>query len=335
MASICSPEMPRRAFMALIAGGLLAAPLPAAAQQPGRVYRIAFLGVSTPALEAELVAAFRQGLRDHGYIEGRNIVTEYRWAEGRYDRYAAFVAEAVSLKVDVIVTEGTPAAIAAREGTSTIPIVMAVIGDPIAAGIVSSVARPGGNITGSTSMTPEIDAKRLELLKELVPDASRVAVLWNPVNPNNRARIPTMQAAARSLRLTLELVGAGDSEQLEQGFGAIVAARSQALIMESDLALLSRRERIVDFATKRRLPGLYAYREFVEAGGLASYAPSYSAMFRRAATYVDKILKGAKPGELPIEQPTKFELVINLKTAKALGLTISPALLQRADHVIE
>ena len=212
---------------------------------------------------------------------------------------------------------------------------MAVIGDPIAAGVVSSVARPGGNITGSTSMTPEIDAKRLELLKEVVPGASRIAVLWNPANPNNSARIREMKAAAKSLRLTLEpLVDVADSEQLEKGFGAIVAARSQALIMVSDRALLSHRDRIVAFATKRRLPGLYAYREFVEAGGLASYAPSYPAMFQRAAMYVDKILKGAKPGELPIEQPTKFELVINLKTAKALGLTIPQTLLLRADQVI-
>jgi putative ABC transport system substrate-binding protein len=326
----------RRVFLGAVPLALLATPLAGEAQQAGKVYRIAFLGASSPALESELVAAFRKGLRDLGYIEGQNIVIEYRWAEGRYDRYPAFVAEAVGLKVEVIVTEGTPAAIAAREGTSTIPIVMAVIGDPIAAGVVSSVARPGGNITGSTSMTPEIDAKRLELLKELVPGAFRIAVLWNPANPNNRARIPTMQAAAKSLRLTLEpLVGVGDSEQLEKGFGAIVAARSQALIMESDLALLSRREQIVDFATKRRLPGLYAYREFVEIGGLASYAPSYPAMFRRAAVYVDKILKGARPGELPIEQPTKFELVINLKTAKTLGLTIPQSLLLRADEVIQ
>ena len=184
-------------------------------------------------------------------------------------------------------------------------------------------------------MSPEIDAKRLELLKELVPGVSRIAVLWNPANPNNRARIPTMQAAAKSLRLTLELVGVGDSEQLEKGFGAIVSARSQALIMESDLALLAGRERIVGFATKRRLPGLYAYREFVEAGGLASYAPSYPAMFRRAAVYVDKILKGAKPADLPVEQPTRFELVINLKTAKALRLTIPPPLLGRADEIIQ
>src|SRR6266849_5055267 len=215
--------MERRTFVALVSGGLLAAPFVAEAQPAGKVYRIAYLGNSSAALESELVAAFRQGLRDLGYIEGQNIVIEYRWAEGRYDRYPAFVAEAVSLKVDVIVTAGTPAALAAKEGTRTLPIVMAVIGDPIAAGVVSSIARPGGNITGSTSMTPEIDAKRLELLKELVPRVSRIAVLWNPANPNNRVRIREMKAAAKALRLTLEpIVDVADSEQLEKGFGAIV-----------------------------------------------------------------------------------------------------------------
>jgi putative ABC transport system substrate-binding protein len=275
-------------------------------------------------------------LRDLNYVEGRNIVIEYRWAEGQYDRFPGFVAEAVQSKVDVIVTAGTPAILAAKEGTRTIPIVMAVIGDPIAAGVVPSLARPGGNITGSTSMTPEIDGKRLELLKELVPRVSRVAVLWNPANPNNAARLKGMQAAAQALRLTLvPVVGAADGQQLDKGFGEIVTARAEALIMESDRALLAQRARIVDFAAKRRLPALYAYREFVEGGGLASYAPSYPAMFRRAASYVDKILKGAKPADLPIEQPTKFELVINLKTAKALGLTIPQSLLQRADEVIQ
>ena len=325
----------RRVF---IAGAIAvsAVPLAAEAQQAGKVYRIAFLGASSPALESELVAAFREGLRDLGYIEGQNIVIEYRWAEGHYDRYPAFVAEAVRLKVDVIVTAGTPAALAAKEGTRTLPIVMAAIGDPIAAGVVSSVAHPGGNITGSTSMTPEIDAKRLELLKEVVPGVSRVAVLWNPANPSNKARIREMQAAAKTLRLTLEpLVDTADGEHLEKGFAAIVAAGSQALIMVSDRALLAHRDRLVDFALKRRLPGLYAYRGFVEVGGLASYGPSYPAMFRRAAVYVDKILKGAKPGDLPVEQPTKFELVINLKAAKALGLKIPPSLLGRADEIIQ
>jgi putative ABC transport system substrate-binding protein len=326
----------RRTFLAGTGAVIFAAPLAAEPQQAGKVWRIAYLGNSSAALESELVAAFRQGLRDLGYVEGRNIVIEYRWAEGQYDRFPGFIAEAIQSKVDIIVTAGTPAILAAKEGTRTIPIVMAVIGDPIAAGVVPSLARPGGNITGSTSMTPEIDGKRLELLKELVPRVSRVAVLWNPANPNNAARLKGMQAAAQALRLTLEpVVGAADGQQLDKGFGEIVAARAEALIMESDRALLAQRARIVDFAAKRRLPALYAYREFVEGGGLASYAPSYPAMFRRAATYVDKILRGAKPADLPVEQPTKFDLVINLKTAKALGLTIPSSLLGRADEVIQ
>jgi putative ABC transport system substrate-binding protein len=263
-------------------------------------------------------------------------VIYYRWAEGHYDRFPALVAEAVQLKVDVIVTAGTPAVLAAKEGTRTIPIVVGAMGDPIAAGVIPSLARPGGNITGSASMSPEIDGKRLELLKELVPGASRIAVLWNPTNPNNAARITQMQAAARTLRLTLEpLVGAGDAGELDRGFAAIVAVRADALIMESDRALLAHHVRIVEFAAKRRLPALYPYRDFVQAGGLASYEPSYPAMFRRAATYVDKIFKGARPGDLPVEQPTKFELVINLKTAKALGLTIPPSLLARAGQIID
>jgi putative ABC transport system substrate-binding protein len=210
------------------------------------------------------------------------------------------------------------------------------MGDPISAGVVPSLARPGGNITGLASMSPEIDGKRLELLKELVPGLSRIAVLWNPTNPNNAARINHIQAAAKTLRLTLEpLVGAADSQDLDKGFATIAAARAEALVIESDRALLAHRAQIVDFATRRRLPALYPYREFVQARGLVSYAPSYPAMFRRAATYVDKILKGAKPAELPVEQPTEFELVINLKTAKALGLTIPQSLLLRADQVIE
>jgi putative tryptophan/tyrosine transport system substrate-binding protein len=326
----------RRTFLAGTGAVLLVAPIVVEAQLAGKVWRIAYLGNSSAVLESELIAAFRQGLRDLNYVEGQNVVIEFRWAEGQYDRFPTFVAEAIQAKVDVIVTAGTPAALAAKEGTRTIPIVMAVIGDPIAAGVVSSLARPGGNITGSASMTPDIDGKRLELLKQLVPRASRVAVLWNPTNPNNVARLKSMQAAAQTLRLTLEpVVGAADSQQLEKVFGAIVAARAEALTMESDRALLAQRARIVDFAAKRRLPALYAYREFVEGGGLAGYAPSYPVMFRRAAGYVDKILKGTKPGDLPIEQPTQFELVINLKTAKALGLTIPPSLLQRADAVIQ
>jgi putative ABC transport system substrate-binding protein len=328
--------MDRRVFLGSVAGGLLAAPLMAEAQPAGRVYRIVYLGNSSVVLEADLVEAFRQGLRNLNYVEGRNIVIEYLWAEGRNDLFPALVAEAVRLKADVILTSGTPATLAAKEGTRTIPIVIAAMGDPISAGVVPSLARPGGNITGLASMTPEIDGKRLELLKELVPGLSRIAVLWNPTNPNNAARVNHIQAEAKTLRLTLEpLVGAADSQDLDKSFATIAAARAEALVIESDRALLAHRAQIVDFATRRRLPALYPYREFVQAGGLVSYAPSYPAMFRRAATYVDKILKGAKPAELPVEQPTEFELVINMKTAKALGLTIPQSLLLRADQVIE
>jgi putative ABC transport system substrate-binding protein len=326
----------RRAFLGTLAGGLLAAPLAAGAQQAGKVSRIAFLGTSSPALESDLTNAFRQGLRDLGYVEGRNLVIEYRWAGGHYERYPALVAEIVRLKVDLIVTEGTPAALAAKEGAGTIPVVVAVIGDPVALGVASSLAHPGGNITGLTSMSLEVDGKRLELLKELVPGASRVGVLWNPANPNNTARINAVQRAAKALRLTLEpVVNAADSERLDSALGALVAAHCEALLNLSDRVVVANRARIVTFAAKHRIPALYANREFMGAGGLASYAADYPAIFRRAAIYVDKILKGAKPDDLPIEQPTKFELVINLRTAKALGLTIPPSLLQRADQVIE
>jgi putative ABC transport system substrate-binding protein len=326
----------RRTFLGALTGGLLAAPVAVQAQQAARVYRIVYLGNSSAALEADLVDAFRQGLRNLNYVEGQNIVIEYRWAEGRTERFPTLVAEAVGLKADVILTSGTPATLAAKDGTRTIPIVIAAMGDPIAAGVVPNLARPGGNITGLASMSPEIDGKRLELLKELVPRLSRIAVLWNPTNPNNVARINHIQAAAKTLRLTLDpLVGTGDGQDLDKGFGAIVAAGAEALVVESDRALLAHRAQIVDFATRRRLPALYPYREFVQAGGLVSYAPSYPAMFRRAATYVDKILKGTKPAELPVQQPTEFELVINLKTARALGLTIPQSLLLRADQVIE
>jgi ABC-type uncharacterized transport system substrate-binding protein len=326
----------RGALAAVFVFCLLTAPLVAEAQPGAKVYRIAYLGNSSATLEPELVSAFRQGLRDLNYVEGKNLIIEYRWAEGRYDRFPALVAEVVQLKVDVIVTAGTPAILAAKNGTRTIPIVMAVIGDPVAAGVVPSLARPGGNITGSASMTPDIDGKRLELLKEMAPGVSRIAVLWNPANPNNTARITQMQAAAKTLHLTLEpIVGAGDSRELARGFETIVAARADALIMVSDRALLAHRAQIVDFTAKRRLPALYPYREFVGAGGLASYEPSYPAMFRRSAIYVDKILKGARPADLPIEQPTTFALVINLKAAQDLRLTIPQSLLLRADEVIQ
>ncbi len=275
-------------------------------------------------------------MRELNYVEGQNLVIDFRWAEGRYDRFPSFVAEAIRLNVDVIVTAGTPGVLAAKKATKTIPIVMAVIADPVIVGIAPGLARPGGNITGSATMMHETDGKRLELLKELVPDLSRIAVLWNPTNPQHTGALKGMQAAAQTLRLTLEpLVGAADSQQLDKSFHAIVAARADALIVVPDRALLARRGKILEFTAKRRLPAVFAYREFVEGGGLASYSPSFPAMFRRAATYVDKILKGASPGDLPIEQASRFELVLNLKTAKALGLTIPPSVRLRADYVVE
>ena len=328
--------MDRRSFLFASLAALVAPPLAAGAQTAKKLYRIVYLGNSSAALESDLVDSFRQGLRNLDYVEGRNVVIDYRWAEGRNDLFPALVADAVRLKADVIVTSGTPAALAAKEATRTTPIVIAAMGDPISAGVVASLARPGGNITGLASMSPEIDGKRLELLTELLPGVSRVAVLWNPTNPANAARLHNIQHAATNLRLKLEpVVGAADSQALENGFQAIVAARAQALVVEPDRGLLAHRVQIVALTARRRLPTLYPYREFVQAGGLVSYAPSYPAMFRRAATYVDKILKGVKPSDLPIEQPTTFELVINSKTAEAQSLAIPPSVLARADQVIE
>jgi len=326
----------RRAFLGTVAGGLLAIPLVAEAQPKAGVPRIGYLGNSSPSLESDLVDAFRQGLGEFGYTEGQNITIEYRWAEGKYDRFPDLVADLVRLKVDVIVTAGTPGALAAKQATKTIPIVMAVAGDAVGAGLVASLARPGGNVTGSTTIVQELEGKRLELLREVVPRLSRVAVLWNPANPVSPIILKQTQLAAPALGLRLEpIVGVSGVRELEGAFATISRARPDALILLADRFLLAERTRIVEFAAKRRLPTMYPYREMVKAGGLMSYSPSYPDMFRRAATYVDKILKGAKPGDLPVQQPTKYELVINLKTAKALGLTIPQSLLQRADEVIQ
>jgi putative ABC transport system substrate-binding protein len=319
-----------------VALGLLLAPLAAVAQPGGRTYRIAYLGNSSPTLEADLVGAFRVGLHELGYVEGQNIVIDFRWAEGRYDRFPAFAAEAVRLNADVIVTAGTPGALAAKRATSTIPIVLAVIADPVSVGIVPSLARPGGNITGSATMLHELAGKRLDLLRALVPGVSRAAVIWNPSNPANASLIRELQAAAARSRLAIEpMVDGGGERELAKGFAAIVAARPEALVVEPDRALLAHRATIVAFAARQKLPTVYPYREYVEAGGLVSYAPNFPAMFRRAASFVDRILKGARPGDLPVEQPTTFELTVNVKTAKALGVTVPPSVLLQADRVIE
>jgi putative ABC transport system substrate-binding protein len=313
--------MDRRTFL----GGLtlgLATPFAAEAQTAGKVWRIGYLGTSSPALEPNLVNAFRQGLREFGHIEGQDIVIEYRWAEGKYDRFPELAAELVQLKVDVILTAGTPGALAAKQATRTIPIVMAVVADALAYQLVASLAQPGGNVTGLSTLARDLQGKQLEFLKEIVPRLSRIAVLVNPSNPFND--VLGREQVQQALRLKLELFEVKAVEEFEAVFAAI-----------ADRFLLAHRARIVAFAARQRLPGMYPYKEFVEAGGLVSYAPSYPEMFRRSATYVDKILKGANPADLPIEQPTKFELVINLKTAKALALTIPPSLLLRADQVIE
>jgi len=314
---------------------LLAAPLAADAQQAGKVYRVGFLGNSSAALEANLVGPFREGLRELGYVEGRNIVIEYRWAEGKYERFPALIAELAALNVDVIVTAGTPAALAVKRTTPSIPLVMAAVGDPIGVGLVASLARPGGNVTGLSAIAPELEGKRLELLREVVPKLSHIAVLWNPDNPFHAGSVKETRAAAQVLGIKAQLVGVRISEEFPAAFAAIVRERPGALLVLADRIFLHNRARIVDFGAKHRLPGVYPYRELVEAGGLMSFGPSYPGMHRRAAHYVDKILKGSKPADLPVEQPATFELIINLKAAKALGLTIQPSLLQRADELIQ
>jgi putative ABC transport system substrate-binding protein len=325
--------MDRRTFLSAL--GLLASPLAAEAQQGGKVYRVAFLGNSTAALEANLVGPFREGLRDLGYVEGRNILIEYRWAEGKYERFPALIAELAALKVDVIVTAGTPAALAVKKTTPSIPLVMVAVGDPVGTGLIADLGRPGGNVTGLSSIAPELEGKRLELLREVVPKLSYIAVLWNPDNPFHAGSLKEARAAAQALGIKVQLLEVRVSEEFPAVFAAILRERPGALLILADRLFLHNRARIVDFEAKHRLPGVYAYRELVEAGGLMSFGPSYAGMHRRAAYYVDKILKGAKPADLPVEQPTKFELMINLKTAKALGLKIPQSLLARADEVIQ
>ena len=278
---------------------------------------------------------FRKGLRDLGYEEGRSIVIEYRWAEGNYERFPALIAELIALKVDVIVTAGTPASLAVKKATGSIPVVMVAVGNPVATGLVASLARPGGNITGLTSMSAEMEGKRLELLREVVPKISHVAVLWNAASPIQAIEEREVGAAGQVLGIKILSLGVRTQEEIEHALTEIVREQPGALLVLADRLFLHHRMYIMDFAAQHRLPGVHAYRELVEAGGLMSYGPSYADMHRRAATYVDKILKGAKSADLPVERPTKFEMVINLKTARALGLNVPWFLQQRADEVIE
>ena len=310
-------------------------PLVAGAQRPGRVPRIGFLGNTTAALEANLVGPFREGLRDLGYVEGRNILIEYRWVEGKYERLPALIGELIAQKVDVIVTAGTPATLAVQKATTSVPLVMVAVGDPVGTGIVPSLSRPGGNVTGLTSISPELDGKRLELLREVVPGVSHVAVLWNAASSLQVVAEKQTQAAARVLQMKVLSLGVRTEEEIEHALAVIVKERPGALLVLADRLFLQHRVRIMAFVAQHRLPGVHAYRELVEVGGLMSFGPSYAGMHRRAAYYVDRILKGAKPADLPIEQPTTFELVVNLKTAKAIGLTIPPSVLARADEIIQ
>jgi putative ABC transport system substrate-binding protein len=327
----------RRAFLGTLAGGLLAAPLAAEAQQAAKIARIGYLATNLTASH-HTHEAFRQGLRDLGYVEGRNVLIEYRDAEGKVERLPALAGELVALKVDVVVAASTAATLAAKQATRTLPIVFAVAADPVADGLVTSLARPGGNLTGLSLLFPELVGKCLELLKQAVPGVSWVAVLWHPGALGERTEkdmLKEAEVAARALGVRLQFVEARGPENFDKAFSDMTRARAGALTVLTSAMFVNERRRLVDLAAKNRLPAVYPWREGVDTGGLMSYGPNLADNYRRAAGYVDKILKGAKPADLPVEQPTRFEFVINLKTAKALGLTIPPSLLARADEVIQ
>jgi putative ABC transport system substrate-binding protein len=325
--------MERRTFMALVSGGFLGWPLAVEAQPAARVYRIGFVSPISPG---PTIDAFRQGLKEVGYVEGKNVIVEARFAEGRSERLPVLIAELIRLKVDVLVVGSTGGALAAKKATTTVPIVFTGLIDPVAAGIVASLARPGGNITGVTFGIggSGFAGKWLELLKEAIPSVSHVAVLSNSASPFTALLVEEIRGAGRTLKVKLDVIDAGNATDLDRAFAAIGASGAQAIIVVNDPLFVASRAKLVEFAASKRLPTMYFIRLFADAGGLMAYGGSLEDSYRRAATYVDKILKGAKPADLPVEQPTKFELVINLKTAKALGLTISPSLLARADEVI-
>jgi putative tryptophan/tyrosine transport system substrate-binding protein len=318
----------------LFAGAVLALAVTAEAQQPKKVPRIGLLSTVSSSSIASRIEAFRQGLRELGYIEGKSVVIEYRWAEGKLDRLPALVAELVRLKVDVIVSAGPLPTRAAKEATVTIPIVMTTDTDPVGNGFVASLARPGGNITGLSSLAPEISGKQLELLKEVVPKLSHVALLGNSTEPGNAQLLKETELAAGALAVQLQYLDVRNPKDIETAFRAASKGRADAVLVLTSQVFTSHRKQLVELAVKNRLPVTYFRREFVEDGGLMSYAVNQLDLDRRAASYVDKILKGAKPSDLPVEQPMKFEFIINLKTAKEIGLTIPPNVLARADKVI-
>jgi putative tryptophan/tyrosine transport system substrate-binding protein len=325
--------MRRREVIALL-GGAAAWPLAARAQQPGKLRTIGFSGQSTRSAESELVAALSQRLRELGWIEGRTITIEYRWGEGREERFAQIAAEFVRLKIDVIVTSGTPQVLATKQATSVIPIVFARVGDPVASGVVASLARPGANVTGLSSQSDDLVGKRLEVLREVVPSLHRVAILANVGNPLSVLELGEAQAAARMLNLEFDTLEIRQAEDITHAFEAI-NGRAEAVYVCPDGLMDTNKTRINTLALGARVPTMHGYREYVEAGGLLSYGANLPEMYRRAADYVDKILRGANPGDMPVEQPTKFDLIINLTTAKALSLTIPESLLLRANELIE
>jgi putative tryptophan/tyrosine transport system substrate-binding protein len=325
--------MKRRTFIAGL-GGAAAWPLVGRAQQPGKLPTIGFSGQSTRSAGSEWVAAFVQRLRELGWIDGRTIAIEYRWAEGREERYNEIAAEFVRLKVNIILTSGTPQVVAAKQATSVIPIVFAMAGDPVGNGLVASLARPGGNVTGLSTQSGDIAGKRLEILREVVPGLSRVAIMANISNPFTVLELGEVQAAASALGLEVDKLEIRRAQDITPAFEAL-KGRADALYVCIDALINTNRIRINTLALGARLPTMHGSRDYVEAGGLMSYGVNYPDLFQHAADYVDRILRGANPGDLPVEQPTKFDLVVNLTTAKALGLTVPPSLIARADEVIE
>ncbi len=327
------PEM-AKVFLT-VGVAILAMPLAGDAQQTGKVFRIGLMLPGSASSYATRIEAFRRGLRDLSYVEGQNLTIESRTAEGKYYRLPSLAAELVRLKVDVIVAATTPPALAAKATTTTIPIVFVDVGDPVGSGLVASLARPGENITGLSDLSPELSGKRLELRKEGVPGVARVAVLWRPAHPLGALLLRETRVAARRLGVELQPLEVRDPNDFEGAFGAATRGRAAALKVLDSPFFTKYRARIVDLATESRLPVMYGFREFVDAGGFMSYGTNLLDLYRRAAHYADKILKGAKPADLPVEQPSRFELLINLRTAKALGLTIPPSVLMRADEVIQ
>ena len=325
--------MRRRDLIILLAGAMGGWPSALRAQQKAKPV-IGFLGLASPGPFAPFVAAFHEGLRETGYVEGRDVGIEYRWAEGRYDRLPGLAADLVGRKVDVIVASGTPPALAAKTATSAIPIVFNV-GDPVELGLVVSLARPGGNLTGLSNIAIELNPKRLELLSELVPQAGVIALLVNQNNPNTERNITDVQSAAQAKGMQLPILKAATESEIDAAFATLLRLHASALLISADPFFNSRREQLLTLASRHAVPAIYGWRDFPVAGGLISYGPSLAATFRQVGIYAGRILNGAKPADLPVQQPTTFELVVNLKTAKALGLTVPPSILARADEVIE